>query len=345
LLVALDHVTDAGTWGDRAPAESSPTGSSCRADARLRSTRPQGGRGASRGCPSRRSPTSSALWRRAGGRLLAGCQRARRIAWRHRSRTPVRFWVPRDRSLATLLRHATFREPACRGQGWLAERCQAVSVLAYEWWRTLANVTMRVLTSMATTCCTPRPTARCPTRTRWLAQHWSPTLRPAQAGSRASRCRRSANPGSDGARNVAGVIVLFSPYGSDADAVIEALAWRSRERGEQAAVVTSDAATQWSGMGEGVSRMSAAEFTASLEADSAAWREHTPSGSRKVTLDAHLGSRQAGAVLEGATRSHGIGDRMPPEVARARKTSSQVPHGAPRQIVSVSFAVVDTRQR
>lgn len=98
-----------------------------------------------------------------------------------------------------------------------------------------------------------------------------------------------ANPGSDGApHHLGGVIVLFSPYGSDADAVVEALARRSRERGEEVVVVTSDAATQWTVMGEGVARMSAREFVSLLEADSSAWREHTPSGSGKVTLEARI---------------------------------------------------------
>jgi len=98
-----------------------------------------------------------------------------------------------------------------------------------------------------------------------------------------------ANPGSDGApHHLAGLIVLFSPYGRDADTVVEGLARRGRDRGEDVVVVTSDAATQWTVMGEGVTRMSAAEFASSLETGSALWRAHTPSGSGKVTLDARI---------------------------------------------------------
>jgi predicted RNA-binding protein with PIN domain len=97
------------------------------------------------------------------------------------------------------------------------------------------------------------------------------------------------NPKSSGApHHIAGLVVLFSPFGTDADTLIEGLARRSRDRGESAIVVTSDAATQWTVMGEGVTRMSAAEFTSALDVDRESWLEHTPSGSRKVTLDARL---------------------------------------------------------
>lgn len=98
-----------------------------------------------------------------------------------------------------------------------------------------------------------------------------------------------ANPNSDGTpHHVAGVVVLFSPYGTDADAVIESLARRCRERGERAVVVTSDAATQWTVMGRGVTRMSAAEFVSALAVETAEWREHAPSGSGAVTIDRRI---------------------------------------------------------
>lgn len=98
-----------------------------------------------------------------------------------------------------------------------------------------------------------------------------------------------ANRDSDGTpHHVSGVIVVFSPYGMDADTVVESLARRSRERGERAVVVTSDAATQWTVMGEGVTRMSAAAFTAALDSEAESRRGYTPSGTKKVTLDARI---------------------------------------------------------
>ena len=97
------------------------------------------------------------------------------------------------------------------------------------------------------------------------------------------------NPDSDGTpHHVSGVIVVFSPFGTDADSVVEGLAHRSRERGERALVVTSDAATQWTVMGEGVTRMSAAAFTSALDSEEDSRRGHTPSGSMKVTLDERI---------------------------------------------------------
>jgi hypothetical protein len=78
------------------------------------------------------------------------------------------------------------------------------------------------------------------------------------------------NPRSDGhPHHVAGVSVIFSPAGSSADTIIESLAVRSRERGEEVTVVTSDAQTQWAVLGAGVLRMSSAEFLRALDAEHA----------------------------------------------------------------------------
>ena len=53
------------------------------------------------------------------------------------------------------------------------------------------------------------------------------------------------NPHSDGApHHIGGLTVLFSPAGTTADTVIEALAQRARERNEDVMVVTSDRATR-----------------------------------------------------------------------------------------------------
>lgn len=64
---------------------------------------------------------------------------------------------------------------------------------------------------------------------------------------------------------IAGVKVVFSPYGSSADKVIERLAHQARERNCEVLVVTSDATIQDTVFGGGVDRMSANGF--SLEVD------------------------------------------------------------------------------
>lgn len=64
---------------------------------------------------------------------------------------------------------------------------------------------------------------------------------------------------------IAGVRVMFSPFGSSADKVIEKLAHDARERGCEVLVVTSDATIQDTVFGGGVDRMSANGF--SLEMD------------------------------------------------------------------------------
>jgi len=84
---------------------------------------------------------------------------------------------------------------------------------------------------------------------------------------------------------VAGVTVVFSRYGTDADSVIESLARAARERGDQTLVVTSDAQTQWTVLGGSVGRMSSGEFTRELRLEDTAWREHSPAGSSKSRLE------------------------------------------------------------
>lgn len=81
----------------------------------------------------------------------------------------------------------------------------------------------------------------------------------------------AGNPDSDGKpHRVGNVSVVFSPAGATADTVIEALARRARTHGEEAVVVSSDAATQWAVMGAGVTRMSSAEFLREVAEDTAA---------------------------------------------------------------------------
>lgn len=93
------------------------------------------------------------------------------------------------------------------------------------------------------------------------------------------------NPSSDGApHTVAGVEVVFSPAGVDADTVIEQEASARRAAGYEVTVVTSDAQTQWAVMGAGVTRMSSAGFVSEIVAEQAEYSEHTPSGSTRSTI-------------------------------------------------------------
>jgi len=98
-----------------------------------------------------------------------------------------------------------------------------------------------------------------------------------------------ANPHSNGVpHKEADVTVLFSKYGTDADSVIESLARSARESGAQVEVVTSDAQTQWAVFGKGVARRSSAEFSQSLREGEAEWREHSPSGRKRSTVEDRL---------------------------------------------------------
>lgn len=95
----------------------------------------------------------------------------------------------------------------------------------------------------------------------------------------------AGNPASEGRPDrVAGIDVVFSPAGVEADAVIESLARAAREREDTVLVVTSDAATQWTVMGGGVERMSSAAFSEELGAARESWEASNPSGPRKATL-------------------------------------------------------------
>ena len=99
------------------------------------------------------------------------------------------------------------------------------------------------------------------------------------------------NPRSNGLpHQVAGVTVVFSRFGLEADSVIESLARAARERGDDAVVVTSDAQMQWTVMGGGVGRMSSAEFSGELRDGDALWREHAPAGSSRSRIEQRIDS-------------------------------------------------------
>ena len=96
----------------------------------------------------------------------------------------------------------------------------------------------------------------------------------------------AANPHSNGQpHRVAGVSVIFSAYGTEADHVIESLSRTARDRGDEVLVVSSDAQTQWTVMGGGAMRMPAGEFGDELREADRSWREHAPSGERTVRLE------------------------------------------------------------
>ncbi|MDO5044488.1 MAG: NYN domain-containing protein [Coriobacteriia bacterium] len=58
----------------------------------------------------------------------------------------------------------------------------------------------------------------------------------------------------------AGIKIIFSPFRKEADTVIEKLAKTSGENAREVIVVTSDQATQWTVVGENVSRFSSRMF-------------------------------------------------------------------------------------
>jgi len=100
----------------------------------------------------------------------------------------------------------------------------------------------------------------------------------------------ASNPSSTGeVRDVAGVSVIFSPAGVDADTVIEELARKAAEAGaHEVVVVTSDAATQWTVMRSRVTRLSAAGFCQELRVVHQEVEEHNPALLSKTTLAARL---------------------------------------------------------
>lgn len=91
--------------------------------------------------------------------------------------------------------------------------------------------------------------------------------------------------------------MVFSPHGVDADTVVESLARRWREAGDEVEVVTSDAQTQWAVMGGRVARRSAKEFAGELRDAEQEWREHAPAGRKAVRIEDRI-SPSVRATLE-----------------------------------------------
>ena len=112
---------------------------------------------------------------------------------------------------------------------------------------------------------------------------------------------------SDGApHHVGPLTVIFSPAGSDADTVIEALAARSRLRGERAVVVTSDVATRNAVASGSVSVRSTGAFLEDLAAEAADRRSRRSSGGTRVAVADRVDPDVAGALARWA-RGHAPG--------------------------------------
>ena len=104
----------------------------------------------------------------------------------------------------------------------------------------------------------------------------------------------ASNPASDGElHDAGGPTVIFSPFGSDADSVIEQIVADRGATGDEVIVVTSDAQTQWVALGHGALRVSSAGFVRRVEETAA---EHAGYGTER-------GGRQAlDARIEPAVR-------------------------------------------
>ncbi|MBS3956648.1 MAG: NYN domain-containing protein [Clostridiales bacterium] len=99
----------------------------------------------------------------------------------------------------------------------------------------------------------------------------------------------AGNPYSDGVvHQVAGVDVIFSASGVDADTVIERLALEARGAGEKAVVVSSDTQTQWSVMGAGITRMPSSAFIEEVHRVREDSAEFNPSGSMRSTVSERI---------------------------------------------------------
>ncbi len=113
-------------------------------------------------------------------------------------------------------------------------------------------------------------------------------------------------------RRTAGLAVVFSPAGVEADAVIERLAAEARASGCEVTVVTSDAGVQSTVFADGVARLSSRMF--GIEADS---------------LHVQI-AENAVAPRTGAAAHATVADRVPPDV-RARLKEMALPRKLRRQ--------------
>lgn len=114
-----------------------------------------------------------------------------------------------------------------------------------------------------------------------------------------------SNPQSDGVpRDIGGVSVVFSPYGVDADSVIEQMAAEARASGEPTEIVTSDSATRWTSVGGPVYITRSSAFALELDAAEKSWQDSTVTHRRRSTV----GERVSDAVRSELDRMSGRAD-------------------------------------
>jgi predicted RNA-binding protein with PIN domain len=96
---------------------------------------------------------------------------------------------------------------------------------------------------------------------------------------------------------VGGVLVIYSASGVTADAVIERLARAVREANGDAVVVTADATTQWTVVGEGVTRMSSRELVNEMADERGERGENRRVGQRRSTVEERLCAETRSGLL------------------------------------------------
>lgn len=116
----------------------------------------------------------------------------------------------------------------------------------------------------------------------------------------------AGNPASDGApHHIGALTVIFSAAGTSADAVIEGLARRFRDRGEAVVVVTSDAATRDTVQTGSVTVRSSAAFAVELLSGNAEQQAESLRHSKRVPLGERI-DEQVGATLARWARADAI---------------------------------------
>jgi len=81
-----------------------------------------------------------------------------------------------------------------------------------------------------------------------------------------------------------GITVIFSDYGKSADSLIERLAKQAIDAGTEVELVSSDALVQWTSLGKGVIRRSAAEFVQQLSFGYSEWERERDAHPKRTTL-------------------------------------------------------------
>ena len=90
-----------------------------------------------------------------------------------------------------------------------------------------------------------------------------------------------------------GVRVIFSDYGKSADSVIERLAKQAVSERSEVELVSSDALIQWTALGKGVVRRSAAEFAEQLSFGYSEWERKRDAPPKRSTLNSRISPKEA----------------------------------------------------